>query len=87
MYAIRSYYASLITVVLLTDSKFGSALLPAGAALWVFPFSLLVGGAAAAVAGLMVAFPSFKTPSQHRRITVGKDLTFVQLAHQVAPIV
>jgi len=49
--AIGAYTASLVTV----------KLLPAAAATWGFPAALLAGGAAAALFGLLVAVPSFRT--------------------------
>ena len=66
--AVGAYVSSLLTVIFLTDSKFGAALLPPAASLWFFPISLIVGGAAAAVTGLLVALPSFRTRGDYLAI-------------------
>ena len=59
--AVGAYVSSLVTVVLFTSSKFGAPLLPASLTLLGFPFALAAGAVAAALAGLIVAIPSFRT--------------------------
>ncbi len=67
--AIGAYVASILNVVLFTHDKFfGAALLPPGLALYFFPVVLLAGAAAAAVAGMLVAIPSFKTRGDYLAI-------------------
>lgn len=66
--AVGAYVSSLLTVIFLTDSKFGPALLPQAASLWFFPISLIVGSAAAAITGLLVALPSFRTRGDYLAI-------------------
>lgn len=66
--AVGAYVSSVLTVAFLTDSRFGPAILPESAALWFFPISLLAGAAVAALAGLLVAFPSFKTRGDYLAI-------------------
>ncbi len=56
--AVGAYAASLMTV----------KLLPAQAAAWLFPVAVVCGGLAAAVVGLVVAVPSFKTRGDYLAI-------------------
>ena len=56
--AVGAYTASLLTV----------KLFPAQAAAWLFPVAVVCGGLAAAVVGLIVAFPSFKTRGDYLAI-------------------
>ncbi len=56
--AIGAYVSSMITV----------ALLPRALAAWAFPAVLIVGGLAAAAAGLVVAYPSFRTRGDYLAI-------------------
>lgn len=56
--AIGAYVASLLSV----------KLFPAGLEAWLFPFAIIAGGGAAAFAGLIVAFPSFKTRGDYLAI-------------------
>ncbi|NCD24627.1 MAG: branched-chain amino acid ABC transporter permease [Deltaproteobacteria bacterium] len=67
--AVGAYVSSIVNVMLFTDDKvFGTALLSPEMAVYLFPFVLLVGGAAAAVTGLLVAIPSFKTRDDYLAI-------------------
>ena len=67
--AIGAYTASLLTVWFFTKgSVFGSNLLPPEWSVWLFPFILLAGGVTAALAGLMVAIPSFRTRGDYLAI-------------------
>jgi branched-chain amino acid transport system permease protein len=56
--AIGAYVASFLTV----------KAIPAHLVAWLFPLTVIVGGAAAALVGLMVAFPSFKTRGDYLAI-------------------
>lgn len=73
---VGAYAASVLTMWLFTDSDaFGPALLPWAADLPLglhvligFPVALIAGGAAAALTGLLVAFPSFRTRGDYLAI-------------------
>jgi branched-chain amino acid transport system permease protein len=51
-----------------SSSIFGPPLLPPSSAIYLFPVTLIAGGAAAALAGLLVAVPSFKTRGDYLAI-------------------
>ncbi len=56
--AVGAYIASLLTV----------KVFPAHLTAWLFPFAVIAGGLGAAVVGLIVAFPSFKTRGDYLAI-------------------
>ncbi len=69
--AVGAYVSSLLTMRLLVDTNvFGEAVIHAPQ--WALPIgffiALIAGGAAAALAGLMVAFPSFRTRGDYLAI-------------------
>ncbi len=67
--AVGAYVTSLLTVWFFTEgSPLGPALLTPKWAIILFPFLLLLGGLAAALAGLMVAVPSFRTRGDYLAI-------------------
>jgi branched-chain amino acid transport system permease protein len=67
--AVGAYVTSMLTVWFFTSgSVFGAALLPGGWAVLLFPLLLLIGGLAAALAGLMIAVPSFRTRGDYLAI-------------------
>ena len=68
--AVGAYVSAVLTMVLFTDDRvFGAALLPPELGLPVgFIVAILAGGVAAALAGLLVAFPSFKTRGDYLAI-------------------
>jgi branched-chain amino acid transport system permease protein len=67
--AVGAYVSSVLSLILFTENKFtGTSLLPAQSAVFLFPAVILIGGAAAAVAGLLVAVPSFKTRDDYLAI-------------------
>ena len=67
--AVGAYVSSLLTVLLFAkDRVFGAPLLPPELALYFFPLCLLAGMIAAALAGLLVAIPSFKTRGDYLAI-------------------
>src|SRR5208283_664612 len=67
--AVGAYVTSILNVMLFTTSPvFGPPLLPASSAIFLFPVTLLAGGIAAAIAGLLVAVPSFKTRGDYLAI-------------------
>jgi len=67
--AVGAYVSSILNIALFTDAKnFGLELLPPEMTLVAFPFVLLLGGLAAAITGLLVAIPSFKTRDDYLAI-------------------
>lgn len=67
--AVGAYVTSLLNVWLFSSSQlFGPSALPPSSALFLFPVTLLVGGLAAAVTGLLVAVPSFRTRGDYLAI-------------------
>lgn len=67
--ALGAYTSSLLTVWFFTrGSVFGVNLLSPEWSPWLFPFILLFGGVVAAVLGLMVAIPSFRTRGDYLAI-------------------
>jgi branched-chain amino acid transport system permease protein len=67
--AIGAYGTSILTVLFFSkESVFGSGFLSPGWAILLFPMMLLVGGIAAALVGLLVAIPSFRTRGDYLAI-------------------
>ncbi|AOY58937.1 MULTISPECIES: branched-chain amino acid ABC transporter permease [Desulfococcus] len=67
--AIGAYVASILNVWLFTKDKFfGLPLLPPEMAIYCFPLVLAAGGVVAALAGMLVAIPSFKTRGDYLAI-------------------
>jgi branched-chain amino acid transport system permease protein len=67
--AVGAYVSSLLSVALFAKSAtFGEPLLSPDLAVWLFPVVLLAGALAAAVVGLLVAIPSFKTRGDYLAI-------------------
>ncbi|GBC60698.1 branched-chain amino acid ABC transporter permea se [Desulfonema ishimotonii] len=67
--AIGAYVTSVLNILLFTKDKFfGPALLPPEMALYFFPLTLLAGALVAALAGSLVAIPSFKTRGDYLAI-------------------
>jgi branched-chain amino acid transport system permease protein len=68
--AVGAYVASILTV----------RVFPESAAAWLFPVAVLAGGLAAALAGLVVALPSFKTRGDYLAIVT---LAFLMIVKSV----
>ena len=67
--AVGAYVSSVLSVWLFTrDGKLGAGLLPPELAVYLFPAILLAGTVAAALAGLLVAIPSFRTRGDYLAI-------------------
>ena len=67
--AVGAYITSVLNVWLFTNSQtFGPSLLSPSSALYLFPATLLIGGIGAALAGLLVAIPSFRTRGDYLAI-------------------
>jgi len=66
---VGAYVSSILGVLLFTKDKvFGEPLLDPSLALYAFPFIVLAGGIVAALAGLLVAIPSYKTRGDYLAI-------------------
>jgi len=67
--AVGAYITSVLNVWFFTDSTiFGPSLFPPVSAVVLFPVTLLIGGIGAALAGLLVAIPSFRTRGDYLAI-------------------
>ncbi len=67
--AVGAYISSILNVVLFTNQEpFGLSALSPTASLFLFPLTLLIGGVAAALTGLLVAIPSFRTRGDYLAI-------------------
>jgi branched-chain amino acid transport system permease protein len=67
--AVGAYITSVLNVWLFTSTSiFGPAVLEPSNALYLFPVTLLIGGVGAALAGLLVAVPSFRTRGDYLAI-------------------
>ncbi|NLV24120.1 MAG: branched-chain amino acid ABC transporter permease [Deltaproteobacteria bacterium] len=66
---VGAYVSSVLSVILFTkDRIFGAPLLAPDLSLFLFPGVILIGGLVAALAGLLVALPSFKTRGDYLAI-------------------
>ena len=66
---VGAYTASVLGALLFSGHKaFGEAWLPEELAVWGFPLLILAGGVAAALAGLVVAIPSYRTRGDYLAI-------------------
>jgi len=67
--AVGAYTSSVLSLILFTDNHIiGAALLPAWTSVFLFPVVIIVGGIFAALVGLIVAIPSFKTRDDYLAI-------------------
>jgi len=67
--AVGAYVTSILTVWLFADDKvFGPPVLPTAWAIPLFPVALIIGSIAAALVGLLVAIPSFRTRGDYLAI-------------------
>ncbi|MBF0258450.1 MAG: branched-chain amino acid ABC transporter permease [Desulfamplus sp.] len=67
--AVGAYVTSVLNIMFFTSSKtFGDPIFSPELALWFFPVTMILGGIAAAVTGLLVALPSFKTRDDYLAI-------------------
>ncbi len=66
---VGAYVSSVLGVLLFSKDKvFGAPLLDPGLAIYCFPLVIIIGGVAAAFAGLLVALPSYKTRGDYLAI-------------------
>lgn len=67
--AVGAYITSILNVLLFTKSSiFGAPALDPSTAIFLFPLTLLIGGLGAAIVGLLVAIPSFRTRGDYLAI-------------------
>jgi branched-chain amino acid transport system permease protein len=67
--AVGAYITSILNIWLFTsDQTLSGQLLPGSSALYLFPITLLLGGIGAALVGLLVAIPSFRTRGDYLAI-------------------
>jgi len=67
--AVGAYTSSVLSLILFTDNRIlGAALLPPWTSIVLFPVVIIAGGIFAAIAGLIVAIPSFKTRDDYLAI-------------------
>jgi branched-chain amino acid transport system permease protein len=67
--AVGAYVAGILTVWLFAEDKvFGLPVLPAAWAIPLFPVALIIGAVAAALVGLLIAIPSFRTRGDYLAI-------------------
>jgi branched-chain amino acid transport system permease protein len=67
--AVGAYTSSALSLILFTENKFlGAPLLPAWTSVFLFPAVIVIGGILAALTGLIVALPSFKTRDDYLAI-------------------
>ena len=85
---VGAYVSSILGVLLFSKDKvFGAPLLDPGLAIYLFPFVIIVGGIAAAVAGLLVAIPSFKTRGDYLAIiTIAANYIIISLIENLGVI-
>ncbi len=66
---VGAYVSSIVTVLLFAQNKIlGAPLLPPDLAPFFFPIAIIVGGVVAALVGILVAVPSFKTRGDYLAI-------------------
>jgi branched-chain amino acid transport system permease protein len=67
--AVGAYTSSVLSLILFTENKIlGAALLPPWTSVFLFPLVITAGGIFAALAGLIIALPSFKTRDDYLAI-------------------
>jgi branched-chain amino acid transport system permease protein len=82
---VGAYATSILTVLFyVQDDVFGAPLLPGWTSLLIFPLTVLIGGAAAALFGLLVAIPSFRTRGDYLAIiTLAVNFIFVSTINNI----
>ena len=85
---VGAYVSSVLGVLLFSKDKiFGAPLLDPGLAIYLFPFVIIAGGIAAALAGLLVAIPSFKTRGDYLAIiTIAANYIIISLIENLGVI-
>jgi branched-chain amino acid transport system permease protein len=85
---VGAYVSSILGVLLFSKDKvFGAPLLDPSLALYCFPLIILAGGLVAAVAGLLVALPSYKTRGDYLAIiTIAANYIIISLIENLGVI-
>jgi branched-chain amino acid transport system permease protein len=85
---VGAYVSSLLGVWLFAkDRVFGAPLLNPDYALYAFPFIIIAGGIAAALAGLLVAIPSYKTRGDYLAIiTIAANYIIISAIENIGSI-
>ncbi len=85
---VGAYVSSILGVWLFTKDKvFGAPILDPEWALYAFPFIILAGGVAAALAGLLVAIPSYKTRGDYLAIiTIAANYIVISAIENIGSI-
>jgi branched-chain amino acid transport system permease protein len=85
---VGAYASSLLGVWLFANDKvFGAPLLNPDYALYAFPFIIIAGGIAAALAGLLVAIPSYKTRGDYLAIiTIAANYIIISTIENIGAI-
>jgi len=85
---VGAYVSSVLGVWLFTKDKvFGAALLSPEWAVYLFPLVILAGGVVAALAGLLVAIPSYKTRGDYLAIiTIAANYIIISVIQNVGAI-
>ena len=85
---VGAYVSSLLGVWLFAKDKvFGTAVLNPEYALYAFPIIILIGGVAAALAGLLVAIPSYKTRGDYLAIiTIAANFIIISTIENIGSI-
>lgn len=79
--AVGAYVSSVLSVLFFAESKnFGAPLLDPSLAVYFFPFILFIGAGCAALTGLLVAIPSFRTRGDYLAIiTIAANFIIITL--------
>ncbi|TKB07479.1 branched-chain amino acid ABC transporter permease [Desulforhopalus sp. IMCC35007] len=85
---VGAYVSSILGVLLFAKDKvFGAPLINPDLALYFFPLIILTGGAAAAITGLLVALPSYKTRGDYLAIiTIAANYIIISLIENLGVI-
>ncbi|PNU19818.1 branched-chain amino acid ABC transporter permease [Geothermobacter hydrogeniphilus] len=85
---VGAYVSSILGVLLFAKDKvFGAPLLDPSLAIYAFPFIVLAGGVAAALAGLLVAIPSYKTRGDYLAIiTIAANYIIISVIENLGVI-
>ncbi|AEF82529.1 branched-chain amino acid ABC transporter permease [Leadbettera azotonutricia] len=86
--AVGAYVSSVLSLICFNENKFtGSALFPPQVSFIIFPVIVLIGGIAAAIMGLIIAIPSFKTRDDYLAIiTLAANYIIVTAINNLEPI-
>jgi branched-chain amino acid transport system permease protein len=82
---VGAYVGSVLSVICFSSNKIlGAALLPSTLAPWIFPLILLASGFSAALFGLLVALPSFRTRGDYLAIiTIAANYIIISLVENI----